>query len=43
MGGNLPPCNKRGRPTNSPDPKQQLLSKEVDIFAVRNACHLAKS
>ena len=31
MEGDLPPRLKRGRPNDSPDPKDQLLSKDVDI------------
>ena len=31
MEGDLPPHYKRGRPNDSPDPKDQLLSKDIDI------------
>ena len=31
MEGNIPLRHKRGHPNDSPDPKDQLLSKDVDI------------
>jgi len=31
MEEDLPPCSKRGHPSDSPDSKAQLLSKDVDV------------